>query len=104
VTELIATDISVVANNTTLVNCASFSVKSGDLIAVLGANGAGKSTLIQASLGLQVASAGTITLDGKPLQSLTTTQRARRIAYLPQNRPLAWPNSVRDVVSLGRFA
>ena len=31
-------------------------------------------------------------------------QRARRVAYLPQQRPLAWPNTVRDVVALGRFA
>jgi iron complex transport system ATP-binding protein len=31
-------------------------------------------------------------------------ERARTVAYLPQQRPLAWPNAVRDVVALGRFA
>ena len=30
--------------------------------------------------------------------------RARRVAYLPQIRPLAWPSPVRDVVALGRYA
>lgn len=30
--------------------------------------------------------------------------RARKVAYLPQTRPLAWPVPVRDVIALGRFA
>jgi len=104
VTELIVTDLSVVASDIEIVKEASFSVKSGELVAVLGANGAGKSTLVQATLALQAARSGTVKLDGKLLHSMNTTQRAKLIAYLPQNRPLAWPNSVRDVVALGRFA
>ena len=31
-------------------------------------------------------------------------QRARRISYLPQRRPMAWPNKVKDIVALGRYA
>jgi iron complex transport system ATP-binding protein len=31
-------------------------------------------------------------------------ERARYVSYLPQRRPLAWPNKVHDIVALGRFA
>ena len=55
-------------------------------------------------MGLQPAETGHSLLDGKPVQDLSPAQRARQIAYLPQIRPLAWPNRVRDVVSLGRYS
>ena len=43
-------------------------------------------------------------LAGRDPAHLNPAERARRIAYLPQARPLAWPLRVRDVVALGRFA
>ena len=35
---------------------------------------------------------------------MSPQRRARHLAYLPQSRPLAWPNPVRDVVALGCFS
>ena len=102
--ELIVSDLSVSAGQATLVRGASLKLASGELVALLGPNGAGKTSLLRAALGLERQSGGTARIDGQESNALSPIQRARRIAYLPQQRPLAWPNTVRDVVALGRFA
>ncbi|MEM1263512.1 MAG: ABC transporter ATP-binding protein [Pseudomonadota bacterium] len=103
-TELIADSLSVVRGTTTLVERASFACQPGELVALLGPNGAGKTTLLRAALGLLPPTSGTATLAGDDTQRLAPLERARRVSYLPQRRPLAWPSPVRDVVALGRFS
>ncbi len=103
-TELCARNISVHANTKALVEHASLSLRGGELVALLGANGAGKTTLLRAILGLIGLSAGVASLAGIDIRKLSSMERARQVSYLPQRRPLAWPNTVRDVVALGRFA
>ena len=103
-TDLVVKDLSVQVKGATLVDDASFQLSPGEFVVLLGPNGAGKTSLIRASLGLERASQGTASLDGKDTLSLSPVERARQIAYLPQSRPLAWPNQVRDVVALGRFS
>ena len=71
---------------------------------MLGANGAGKSTLIRTSVGLQALTGGSAFLNSENAHALDAQARAKQLAYLPQIRPLAWPNRVRDVVALGRFS
>ena len=90
-TELSANDVSVSAGPASILDRASLAVRSGELVAVLGPNGAGKTTLLRALLGLASAT-GQVTLDGIPVRRLSAAARARRIAYLPQSRPLAWPS------------
>ncbi|WP_084396621.1 ABC transporter ATP-binding protein [Henriciella aquimarina] len=102
--ELLTRDLTVKAGPTTLVQAASIRVVPGELVALLGPNGAGKTSLLRSALGLEKRAAGLATLDGTDSEKLSPMQRARRVAYLPQLRPLAWPNTVRDVVALGRFA
>lgn len=87
-----------------LVRGADLTLEPGELVALLGPNGAGKTTLLRAALGLVPLAAGKITLDGRETGAFSPAERARRVAYLPQRRPLAWPNRVRDLVALGRFA
>lgn len=76
----------------------------GTLAVLLGPNGAGKTTLLRTALGLAAPAAGATTIDGTPAAAMEAAARARAVAYLPQARPLAWPQTVRDVVALGRFA
>jgi iron complex transport system ATP-binding protein len=78
-------------------------LRPGELVAVLGANGAGKSTLLRALAGQAPLAGGAVTLDGRPLETWSARERARRIAYLPQARHVAWPLSVAAVVALGRL-
>lgn len=76
---------------------------SGEVIAVLGINGSGKSTLLATLAGELPAAAGCVHIDGRPLASLTPTERARRLAVLPQASLLAFAFAVEDVVLLGRL-
>lgn len=68
----------------------------GELVGLLGPNGAGKTTLLRAALGL-LPHQGVSSLD-----ALTAAQRARRAAYMPQGREIAWPLPVERLVALGR--
>lgn len=79
----------------------SFTLGKGEFIGLLGPNGAGKSTLIKALLGLLPAS-GAVTIDGRSLSALKPSARARLMAYLPQDRDIAWDLAAEAVVALGR--
>ncbi|WP_300380734.1 ABC transporter ATP-binding protein [Henriciella sp.] len=103
-TELVTTSLTAKAGDATLVEGAELRLAPGELVALLGPNGAGKTSLLRAALGLVKPDSGNATLGGTESTRLSPMQRARQIAYLPQLRPLAWPNTVRDVVALGRFA
>jgi iron complex transport system ATP-binding protein len=103
-TELRARNLCVTAQDQQLLKDASLTLKPGELVAVLGPNGAGKTTLLRAILGLTRVSSGNSTIGGVAIGKLSPMQRAQRVSYLPQRRPLAWPNTVRDVVALGRFS
>ncbi len=83
---------------------ASLRLARGELVVLLGANGAGKTTLLRGALGLAPRAGGAVSAGGEDPARLAPGERARRVAYLPQARPLAWPLRVRDVVALGRFA
>lgn len=103
-TELSAKNITINAGSMSLVENASFNLRSSELVAMLGPNGAGKTTLLRAVLGLQKPASGSALISGENAYSISPNSRARHIAYLPQIRPLAWPNRVQDIVALGRFS
>ena len=102
--DLTVSGLSVALGGRTIVDDASLQVGRGELVALLGANGAGKTTLLRGLLGLVPRTHGTVAIGGDDPARLGAAERARRIAYLPQVRPLAWPIRVRDLVALGRFA
>ncbi|KAA9367607.1 ABC transporter ATP-binding protein [Ochrobactrum quorumnocens] len=77
-----------------------FEAGEGELIGLIGPNGAGKTTLLRAILGL-TSSTGNILLDGSDLRRMQVADRAKIIAYLPQERDVAWPVTVKTLVSLG---
>lgn len=81
----------------------SFDLAAGEFIGLIGPNGAGKSTLLRSILGL-VPHGGNVLSSGQDVAGLTARERAAHIAYLPQERDIAWPVSVEMVVSLGRLA
>ena len=102
--ELSVAELCVRADDNFLVANASLNLRSGELAVLLGPNGAGKTSLLRGILGLAPNTTGSVRLQGRLLAEFNPQQRARRLSYLPQRRPLAWPSPVRDVVSLGRYA
>ncbi len=77
---------------------------AGESLAVIGPNGAGKSTLLRVMTGLLPPTAGTVTLFGKPLSSLTHAQRASLIAVVPQDLETAHPFTLFQMVMMARLA
>jgi iron complex transport system ATP-binding protein len=77
-------------------------VPAGALTALVGPNGSGKSTILRALAGIHAPAAGTIEVGGEALAGLRPRQRARTVAYLPQDPPIPTGLSVREVVELGR--
>jgi ABC-type cobalamin/Fe3+-siderophores transport system ATPase subunit len=80
----------------------SFGVESGEVVALVGPNGAGKSTLIRAVSGVVPLRQGDVRINGSLLSSLSTMERARYLAVVPQARSLPPAFSVYETVLLGR--
>lgn len=80
----------------------NLTVQPGEVVVLIGPNGAGKSTLIRAASGIHPLRSGTVRIDGFDLRNLTSSQRARRLAVIPQARNLPPAFSVYEVVLLGR--
>lgn len=77
------------------------SVMPGELVALAGPNGAGKTSLMQAVCGLMKPDSGQVQLDGADLSTLGPRDRAKALAYLPQDGTVAWNLPVIEVVALG---
>ncbi|ABA05332.1 ABC transporter, ATPase subunit [Nitrobacter winogradskyi Nb-255] len=82
----------------------TISLKSGEIVALLGANGAGKSTLFRILLGFLKPERGELRLNDSRLAEFSRRALAQRIAYVPQAHVAPFPYKVRDVVLLGRLA
>ncbi|MFD5798421.1 metal ABC transporter ATP-binding protein [Streptomyces diastatochromogenes] len=78
-------------------------VRSGEVVALLGANGSGKSTAVRSIIGQVPVSGGTIELFGTPRRGFRDWAR---VGYVPQRTTAAGgvPATVTEIVSSGRLA
>lgn len=90
-------------NGRPLLRDISFSIKSGEMVAVLGANGAGKSTLMTLLSGEKKPGNGKITLDGKDISAYAKKELAGKRAMLKQQNTVSLQFSVAEVVMMGRY-
>ncbi|MGI9528395.1 MAG: metal ABC transporter ATP-binding protein [Acidimicrobiia bacterium] len=93
-----ASDLVLAYGSHVAIDRSSFSIPAGTVTAIIGPNGSGKSTLLNAITGLIAPAAGTIETPG--LASTTD------ISYVLQTTQVneALPISVKEVVSMGRYA
>ncbi len=64
-----------------ILSAASFAIRDGEFVGMLGANGAGKTTLMRAALGLVPVASGQVSVLGEPPKRGNPA-----IGYMPQNR------------------
>jgi len=79
----------------------SLDVQSGEVLALIGPNGAGKSTLIRAASGV-VPYTGHVRTNGDDFASLSSMQRAKYIATVPQAVFMPPAYTVWETILLGR--
>jgi branched-chain amino acid transport system ATP-binding protein len=78
------------------------SVRSGQIVAVLGANGAGKTTLLRTLSGLIRSTQGRVVFDGANLHGVRVEQMVRRgIAHVPEGRGVITELTVEENLRLG---
>lgn len=86
--------------NTPLVMGAAFTLKAGEIVALVGPSGSGKSSLARALVGAWPPTQGCVRLDGNDLRHYDPDQLGSALGYLPQDVEL-FSGSVRD--NIARF-
>jgi branched-chain amino acid transport system ATP-binding protein len=82
----------------------SVTVGEAEVVSIVGSNGAGKSTFVNAVMGINRVSRGTIVLDGIDLAGLPRHRICRHgVAIVPEGRRLFPGLSVQDNLYLGAF-
>ncbi|MQA91074.1 MAG: ATP-binding cassette domain-containing protein [Gemmatimonas sp.] len=71
--------------------------------ALLGPNGSGKSTLLRLLVGIARPEGGSARLGGRDLANWSRRELARVVGVVPQSEEVAFPLSVREMVSMGRY-
>lgn len=83
----------------------SLEVKSGMLVALIGANGAGKTTTMRAISGMIPTNQGSIHLDGQDISGKPAFEIAKLgLAHSPEGRKVFAPLSVEDNLLLGAYS
>ena len=82
----------------------SLHVRSGEVVALIGANGAGKTTLLKTIAGLVTPQAGEVAFDGRTIGAVDGSDRVRLgIALVPEGRRVFPSLSVRENLEMGGF-
>jgi iron complex transport system ATP-binding protein len=99
--ELILNQVSARLGGQAVLDGITATFAPGKLYVVVGPNGAGKSTLLKTIAALLPLSFGNISLNGESIPHLPPARRAEQIAYLPQERSIAWDLSCVEIAALG---
>lgn len=84
-----------------IVDDLSFSIRTGECVAIAGPSGAGKSTIAQLLLRLADPDAGTVRLNGSDLRDLAGADLRKRIALMTQDAPV-FLDTIRANLRIGR--
>lgn len=80
----------------------SLSLPCGRLVCLLGPNGAGKSTLLRTLCGFQPPIAGTVTISGSDITTMSAAEVARLVSVVLTDRPLTPSLTATEMVGMGR--
>ena len=80
----------------------SLSLPCGRLVCLLGPNGAGKSPLLRTLCGFQPPIAGTVTISGNDITTMSAAEVARLVSVVLTDRPLTSSLTAAEMVGMGR--
>ena len=78
-------------------------VNRGEILTLIGPNGAGKSTILRSIIRQLRLVAGTVLLDGRPMEKMTEREIATRMSVLMTDRVRPELMTCADVVGTGRY-
>jgi iron complex transport system ATP-binding protein len=81
-----------------------FTARAGEFVALAGPNGSGKTTMLKVLLGFVTPSEGEAELFGARVADLPVRERARRMAWVPQDESARDDVPILDYVLYGRYA
>ena len=81
----------------------SFSLQSGECVALTGANGCGKSTTLKALARIWPCYKGNVTFNGEDIKKFSHREFAQKLAILTQAPQSPADLTVKDLVEMGRF-
>jgi iron complex transport system ATP-binding protein len=91
------------SSDETVVDCARLDVPEGAVTALVGPNGSGKSTLLKGLSNQLDPETGTVTLDGRAIDSYGQADLAKRLGVLSQERESPGSITVEDLAYHGRY-
>ena len=96
-------NVNVSYHSDTILKNISLDVPSGRITTIIGPNGCGKTTLISSLNKTADLTDGSIVLEGTDLSKISSKERAKLIAFLPQIRQVIPAIPVKVLVEHGRF-
>ncbi|GAB2556458.1 ABC transporter ATP-binding protein [Kribbella endophytica] len=100
---LSANDLAVGYDQREIIHDLSVRIPTGKITVIVGANACGKSTLLKTLARLLKPSRGTVMLDGKSIQQVSTREVATKLGLLPQSPTAPEGITVADLVGRGRY-
>jgi iron complex transport system ATP-binding protein len=79
-------------------------VAPGEFVALAGPNGSGKTTLLRVLLGFLPPDQGSVSILGTPVEALSVRERARRLAWVPQEESVRDDVPIFEYVLYGRYS
>ncbi|RNA67481.1 ABC transporter ATP-binding protein [Alteribacter keqinensis] len=96
-------DVSIGYDNKLLFKDLNLSIPKGEISVFVGSNGCGKSTLLRSLARLLKPSEGSVLLEGKNLQQMSSRSLATQLGILPQSPVSPEGLTVHDLVKQGRY-
>jgi len=100
---LVADSLTFKVGKRALIKDISFSLRSGELLVILGANGAGKSTLFRLLSGDRSPSSGSAKFHEKEISAYPAAELALKRAVLNQQNVVNMAFTVEEIVMMGRY-
>jgi len=88
--------------NRQILNQVDLHAENGKFVGIIGPNGSGKTTLVKTINNIIKPNAGSITVDGRSIDTMSSIEIAKNIAMVSQVISINFEFTVEDVVLMGR--